>query len=210
MPVHWKLCQQGPSAFACSPPLLYRHMHRCSSGNPLLWPTSCACVPGGGGGEMLSFTCTILFTRTLHLLSVHLGCLAWCGHPCNCLIALVWSVPTAGWHLQQCKHSPGGLPFPLLLSGSHAGCHVRFCALDCCHLGEREDIPLLPSTAPSGGGESPAHSPSDVWLSGSLRHLLCCVNVLCSFRNVLLVLPQGRETKRRAHSSRCWHHASYF
>ena len=36
--------------------------------------------------------------------------------------------------------------------------------------------------------EDPAPSPSDVWLCGSLRCLLCCVNILCWCLNSLLVV----------------------
>ena len=51
---------------------------------------------------------------------------------------------------------------------------------------EGEEIPLPPST--SSWGVHPAPPPSDVWLCGSLRCLLCYMNVFCWFMNVLSVV----------------------
>ena len=103
------------------------------------------------------------------------GVLAWWRHPHNSL-ASVWGFPMARRQFLERRHSCGELPLSFSLSELHTVPHP----------GEREEIPLPPSTSSRG---DPTPPPSDVWLCGSLRCLLCCLNVLYWFMNVLLVVP---------------------
>lgn len=138
---------------------------------------------------MLSFTCMILCAPALHCLptgAAQLGVdipqlLSCLGVECS--------------HRQRGSSESTNIPaegclLPLLLSGSCTGHHLRSCALDCCCSGGRE-----PLTSFYCRLMVPAPSPSEVWLSGSLRYLLCCVNVLWWFMNVFLLYLSGERLR---------------
>ena len=76
----------------------------------------------------------------------------------------------------------GGL-FHILLSKSCTSHCVRSCALDRCCWGGR--VGRLPPSTASWGVQ---HPHADEWLHGSLGHLLCCVDVVCWFMNMLFII----------------------
>ena len=156
-------------------------MSRCSGGDPLFWPISHADAPGRRG-ERGAFFYMCNLVRPCSALTAYLGCSCWCGCPHDCLAALVWSVPT-GW---EATLRTQGLPWRTAFSPSPLSVTCQPpCNVPCPWEGEKISLP--PSTDSWGrGGLAP--SPSDVWLCGSLRHLLCYVNILCWFMHVLLVV----------------------
>ena len=100
------------------------------------------------------------------------------------LLGLVWTqLQLFSYLSMECSYRLGGSSnnasvategclFPLPLSELCTNCSVGSHVLDRCHSGGRED-PLISFHCLPGG---PATPPSDVWLCGSLRHLLCCLN----------------------------------
>ena len=152
--------------------LLYTHRHRCFSRDPLLWLTR-ADVPGGMRGEGTpSFTPTFPFC--IHWLP------AWADQLGRVPLGLLTCLAVEHSHrLGGNSKSEGvlmeGCLFSLLLSELCTDCHLGSCTLDCCCWGGRGDLHTSFHCLPGG----PALPPSDVWLCGSLRHLLCCVDVLC-------------------------------
>ena len=126
---------------------------------------------------------------------------AWCSHSALAvcppgLLRLVKKSPrllslldVQHFHALRGHSESKGIPaeshsFPPLLSESCTGCCAGCHTLDHRPLGGRE-IPLPPSTA---FWEGPAYPPSELRLHGSLRCLLCCVNVLYLFMNVLFIV----------------------
>ena len=166
-------------------------MHRHSAGGALLWPTGWSGAPAGGRGSLFCLHHP-RGAPTLHSLSALLGCLAEWRHPHNCLASSVWSFPR-GWEATlRAKVSCGGLPPPRSpLRAAHNLCPSR------CHWRRERRSPYLLPLPPRG----PAPPPSDVWLHGSLRYLLCCMNVLCWVTNVLLIVSYVGESKGRARST---------
>ena len=184
VPVHWKLCQQDPSVFSHWLPLLYTCMCWCSGGGLLLWPTSRAGAPGGargaffhvhtpgGGSHSALAVCPPglldLVKAALQLLSLlHVEHSHRLGGN-----SLIEGIPA-----ESC-------PFPPLVSESCAGHSTRSRILDHCRSGGRGD-PLTSFHCLLG---DPAPPTSEVWLRGTLRRLLCCVNVFCQFMNVFFIV----------------------
>ena len=108
--------------------------------------------------------------------------------PCDCLASSKWSLLT-GWEATPREGVPmEGSPFFSLLS--------ELCMVQCpwlLSLGEgKETRPPFHLPLPHCLLGSAAPPPSDIWLRGSLRHLLCCVNVFCWFMNAICCNLEGR------------------
>ena len=134
-------------------------------------------VPGGGsGGREFSFSYMILGASLSALLSAFLGCCdggtpVIASHLCVRLSPSCEGPQRAMVFLQRATPSP-------LSSQSHAQ------SLGHCPWQEGK----LSLTLFHFLRGAPAPPLSDLWLCGSLRHLLCCVDVFCWNMNVLFVV----------------------
>ena len=184
MPVLWKLCWQNLSAFVCSLPLLYAHICRCSSGGPLLWPTSQAGAPGSWrsnffcmhdpGGPL-----------ALLLLSAFLGCSPWWIHPCDCLVSSVWRF-CRSWEATQRSKSflQRTTTFPL----SSQSCEWSH-SLGHCHLGrEMRSSYLLP--LPLRGSSTSIFRRITVWVSQT--SIVLCERPLLVYERPFHCVSAGR------------------
>ena len=162
----------------------------------LLWSTACSqllllCLCGcsgwpaelehWAGGEALSFAYSIPGVFSLCPCYLLPWMLAWWSHPDNnFIIIFVWGFPMGSEGTWRAKMFPlRAAPPPFPLRGVHSP-KPRVAAIGW----GRGDSPYLLSL-PLGSSAPP---PSDVWLNSSLRHLLCCVSVLCCFMNILVVI----------------------
>ena len=101
--------------------------------------------------------------------------LAWWRHPYYSLATSVWDFPMGYEGTWRVKVFPQWAAPPHLLSESCTAPHSVLLPL-----GEGEENPFPPWV--------PAPPSSDLWLQGSLRDLLCCVNILCWYEKVLFIL----------------------
>ena len=143
------------------------------------------------GGGVLSFTCVILkvfFLCPSYLLSLGPSLMKtfpqWLNHLCVMLSHGLWG------NLESEGVPAEGHPSPLS-SQSHVQSH------GCYHFGGRGHSPYLLPLPP----RDPAPPPSDMWLLSSVRHLLCCGNVLCWYVNILFFVYQTGESQGTARSA---------
>ena len=151
-------------------------------------------------GSLLSFACMIL--------EVFLLCpcypLSWGAgltetHPHNSLSTSVWGFPTGYEGIWGSKVFPWRAAPPPTFLRAMCG-------------------PML-WVAATGGGKGdpltafhflPGGPPSEVWLCGSLRYILCCVNVLCGLWMSFSLYLTGEILREELTLSWCWHYSQWF
>ena len=192
MPVHWKLCRQGPFAFTHWPLLLYTNMRTGSGRDLLLWPTSPAGVPGGSGerGAFFHMHDPVLPYSALIVCPSGLLNLVWMTLQFLSCLSVELSHRLGG-NSESTRIPVEGCIFSLLLSRPHTGGHVMSHALDGCHSGGKGD----PFTSFHCLLRGARHPHLQTYGCRSLRCLLCCLNVFCWFMNVLFIVSWGERLR---------------
>ena len=137
---------------------MYVHMLWWGSSVLVNWASWCTMW----WGEVLSFVCMIPHAFTLHWLSADLVCSTWCGCPCNCLAALMWSIPT-GWEaIQKAEKFPAKAALFLFSSQCHVTVTTSSHTLDHSHKG-REKISPYHLPLPPGWPSIPTFRRISTW-----------------------------------------------